>query len=46
MTEINRYALMMEALNEIKQEIDSTRQTQPIPAPALPMLDEVLASVR
>ncbi|HET9911504.1 MAG TPA: hypothetical protein VFQ13_06405 [Anaerolineales bacterium] len=43
MTEINRYALMMEALNEIKQEIDSTRQTQPTPAPATPMLDEVLA---
>jgi hypothetical protein len=43
MTEINRYALMMEALNELKQEIDSTRQTQPTPAPALPMLDEILA---
>jgi hypothetical protein len=42
MTEINRYALMMEALNEIKQEIDSTRQTQPTPAPAMPMLGEVL----
>ncbi len=43
MTEINRYALMMEALNELKQEIDSTRQTQPAPAPATPMLDKVLA---
>jgi hypothetical protein len=43
MTEINRYALMMEALNELKQEADSTRQTQPIPASALPTLDEVLA---
>lgn len=42
MTEINRYALMMEALNEIKQEIDSTRQTQPTPATAMPMLGEVL----
>ena len=27
MTEINRYALMMEALNELKPEIDSARQT-------------------
>lgn len=43
MTEINRYALMMEALNELKQEMDSTRPTQPIPAPALPMLGDVLA---
>lgn len=42
MTEINRYALMMEALNEIKQEIDLTRQTQPTPATAMPMLGEVL----
>ncbi len=43
MTEINRYALMMEALNELKQEMDSTRPTQPIPATALPMLGDVLA---
>lgn len=44
MTEINRYALMMEALNDLKPEIDSARQmqTQPTPA-ALPMLGEVLA---
>ncbi|HLO33972.1 MAG TPA: NACHT domain-containing protein [Anaerolineales bacterium] len=41
MTEINRYALMMEALNELKPEIDSARQTKP--APALPSLNEVLA---
>jgi hypothetical protein len=45
--EINRYALMIEALNEIKnelkqeQEIDSTRQAKP--TPTLPSLDEVLA---
>lgn len=43
MTDINRYALMMEALNELKQEMDSTRPTQPIPATALPMLGDVLA---
>lgn len=43
MTEINRYALMMEALNELKQEMDSTRPTQPIPATTLPMLGDVLA---
>src|SRR5512137_2765457 len=45
MTEINRYALMMEALNELKPEIDSARQvgTQPKAAPALPMLGDVLA---
>jgi len=41
MTEINRYALMMEALNEIKSEIDSARQTRA--TPALPSLNEVLA---
>lgn len=39
--EINRYALMMEALNELKQEVESSRQVKP--APALPSLDEVLA---
>src|SRR5512147_1058001 len=45
MTEINRYALMMEALNELKPELDSARpsQAQPAPAPALPMLGAVLA---
>ena len=41
MTEINRYALMMEALNELKPEIDSARQVKP--TPALPSLNEVLA---
>ena len=42
MTEINRYALMMEALAELKPEIDSTRRTQQ-PVPDLPPLSEVLA---
>jgi hypothetical protein len=41
MTEINRYALMMEALAELKPEIDSSRQVKP--TPALPSLNEVLA---
>ena len=40
MTEINRYALMMEALNELKSEMDTTRQTKA--TPALPSLNEVL----
>jgi hypothetical protein len=47
MTEINRYALMMEALNELKQEMNSTRQTQPAPTQrreTQPSLSEVLAS--
>lgn len=39
--EINRYALMMEALNELKQEADAARQVTP--TPALPALQEVLA---
>ncbi|HLO13306.1 MAG TPA: hypothetical protein VK206_00655 [Anaerolineales bacterium] len=43
MTEINRYALMMEALNELKQETDSTRQTKPTPTHTQPLLSEVLA---
>jgi len=45
MTEINRYTLMMEALNELKPEFDAARQmqTQPKPATALPMLGDVLA---
>ena len=43
MTETNRYALMMEALNELKPEIDSARQTKPAKQKsALPMLGEVL----
>jgi len=41
MTEINRYALMMEALNELRPELDSARPAEP--TPALPTLDEVLA---
>jgi hypothetical protein len=41
MTEINRYSLMMEALNELKSEMDTTRQTKA--APARPSLSEVLA---
>jgi hypothetical protein len=45
MTENNRYALMMEALNELKPEIASARQTQTRaqPKPAVPMLGDVLA---
>jgi hypothetical protein len=39
--EINRYALMLEALNEVKSEIETTRQTKA--TPALPSLNEVLA---
>jgi hypothetical protein len=43
--EINRYSLMMEALNELKselkQEVESTRQVQP--TPVLPSLNQVLA---
>ena len=42
MTEINRYALMLEALAELKPEIDSARRSQPQPVPALPPLSEVL----
>ena len=41
MTETNRYALMLEALAELKPEIDSARRSQL--APALPPLSEVLA---
>jgi len=41
MTEFNRYAMMMEALTELKPEIETTRQTKR--APALPPLNEVLA---
>ena len=47
MTEPNRYALMMEALNELKPEIDAARRTQSPPQakpkPAVPMLGDVLA---
>ena len=42
MTEINRYALMLEALAELKPEIDAARRTQSQPVPALPPLTEVL----
>src|SRR5215207_7611935 len=40
MTEINRYALMLEALAELKPEIDLTRRSQPVPG--LPLLSDVL----
>src|SRR5512138_41199 len=47
MTEMNRYALMMEALNELKPEIDAERarsaSAQPTPKPEQPSLSEVLA---
>ncbi len=42
MTEINRYALMLEALAELKPEIDTARRSQSQPVPALPPLSEVL----
>src|SRR5512141_1466101 len=42
MTENNRYALMLEALAELKPEIDSARRSQSQPVPALPPLSEVL----
>jgi hypothetical protein len=41
MTNINRYSLMMEALAELKPEIDAARSIKPITA--LPPLSEVLA---
>jgi hypothetical protein len=40
MTEFNRYAMMMEALAELKPEIEATRQVKH--TPALPPLSEVL----
>jgi hypothetical protein len=40
MTNINRYSLMMEALAELKPEIDAARSIKPVPA--LPSLSEVL----
>ncbi len=43
MTEINRYALMLEALAELKPEIDSARRSPSQPVPALPPLSEVLS---
>ena len=44
MTEFNRYAMMMEALAELKPEIEATRQLKR--APPMPPLDEVLAEFR
>ena len=42
--EINRCALMMEALNELKQETGSSRRESDVkPRPSLPSLNEVLA---
>jgi hypothetical protein len=41
MTNINRYSLMMEALAELKPEIDAARSVKPVPA--FPPLSEVLA---
>jgi len=41
MTNINRYSLIMEALAELKPEIDAARSVKPVPA--LPTLSEVLA---
>lgn len=41
MTNINRYSLMMEALAELKPEIDAARSVKPVPA--LPPLSEVMA---
>ena len=43
MTEINRYALMMEAMAELKPELDAERARQVKATPALPSLNEVLA---
>ena len=44
MTDFNRYAQMMEALAELKPEIDAARpQTGMQPVPALPPIDEVLS---
>ena len=41
MTNLNRYSLMMEALAELKPEIDAARSVKPVPA--LPPLSEVMA---
>jgi len=43
MTNINRYSLMMEALAELKPEIDAARSIKPVPA--LPSLSEVLTEL-
>ena len=46
MTEFNRYTLMLEALEELKPEIDAARvQTDLQPIPALPPIDEVLTEL-
>ncbi|NJC95079.1 MAG: NACHT domain-containing protein [Anaerolineae bacterium] len=46
MTEINRYALLMDAYTELKPEIEKSRQiataNEPHPVPSMPPLDEVL----
>src|SRR6266498_822661 len=41
--EINRYALMMEAMAELKPELDAERARQVKPTPALPSLSKVIA---
>jgi len=41
--EINRYALMMEAMAELKPELDAEQARQVKPTPARPSLNEVLA---
>ena len=43
MTEINRYSLMLEAMAELKSEIESVRRPQPQALPDQPPLSEVLA---
>src|ERR1043165_4656650 len=43
MTEINRYALMMEAMAELKPELDAERAPQVKPTAARPSLNAVLA---
>lgn len=44
MTEINRYSMMLEALAELKPEIDAARRAQqPEPLPDQPPLSDVLA---
>src|ERR1044071_73897 len=40
MPEFNRYAMMMEALTELKPEIEAARRPQPMPS--LPALSDVL----
>ena len=44
MTEINRYSLMLEALAELKPELDAMQRTQPqaVPVPDRPSLSDVL----